>query len=88
MGYSYLLSTKASLANFTIVYDIPGDVDIAYWHEGNVALQRCSGSNIVFFPLITILDGGVGFPVDPLIFSTFRFYGLCPDQFPLIFTGL
>ena len=31
---------------------------------------------------MAILDGGVRFPVDPLLLSTLRFYGLCPDQFP------
>ena len=29
---------------------------------------------------MAILEGGVRFPVDPLIISTLRFYGLCPDQ--------
>ena len=29
-----------------------------------------------------ILEGGVRFPVDPLLLSTLRFYGLCPDQLP------
>ena len=82
MGYSHLLSTEASLANFRRVYDIPGDVDIAYCHEGDIAFQRRSGSNVVFFPLMAILEGGVRFPVDPLILSTHRFYGLCPDQLP------
>ena len=38
MGYSHLLSTEASLSNFRVVYNIPGDVDIAYCHEGDIAL--------------------------------------------------
>ena len=85
MGYSHLLSMEAFLANFRAVYDIPGDVDIAYCHEGDIALQRRSGSNVVFFPLMTILEGGVRFPVDPFVLSTLRFYGLCPEQLPLNF---
>jgi len=31
---------------------------------------------------MAILEGGVRFPVDPLLLSTLRFYGLCPDQLP------
>ena len=31
---------------------------------------------------MAILEGGVRFPVDPLILSTLMFYGLCPDQLP------
>ena len=31
---------------------------------------------------MAILEGGVRFPVDPLIIGTLRFYGLCLDQLP------
>ena len=70
------------MANFRTVYDVPGDVDIAYCHEGDIALQRCSNPNVVFFPLMAILEGGLRFPVDPLILDTLRFYGLCLEQLP------
>ena len=33
MGYSHLLSSKASLATFRAAYNVPEDVDIAYSHE-------------------------------------------------------
>ena len=82
MGFSHLLSTKASLANFREVFNIPGDVDVAYCHEGDIAFHQRSGSNIAFFPLMTILEGGVRFLMDLLLLSTLRFYGLCPDQLP------
>ena len=79
MGYSHLFSFEASLASFRVACDIPGDVDIAYYHGGDIDLHRCTGSNVVFFPLMAILKGGVRFPVDPLIIGTLRFYSLCPD---------
>ena len=82
MGYSHILSSKASLATFRATYNILEDVDIAYCHEGNIDIQRRRGVNIVFFPLMEILEGGIRFPVDPLVIGTLRFYGLCPDQFP------
>ena len=31
---------------------------------------------------MVILEGGVRFPMDPLLLKTLRFYGLCPDQLP------
>ena len=31
---------------------------------------------------MAILEGGVRFPVDPLIIGTLRFYDLCLDQLP------
>ena len=36
----------------------------------------------LFFPLMVVLEGGVRFPVDPLLTNTLRYYGLCPDQLP------
>ena len=38
MGFSHLLNTKESLANFRVVYDIPRDVKVAYCHKGDIAL--------------------------------------------------
>ena len=67
------------MASFRATYNVPGDVDIAYCHMGDIDLYRRTGLNIIFFPFITILEGRVRFPVDSLIIGTFRFYGLCPD---------
>ena len=79
MGYSHLLTFEASLTNFRAVYDVPRDVDIAYCHEDDIAFQRCSNPNVIFFHLMAILEGKVRFPIDPLILNTLRFYGLCLD---------
>ena len=80
MGYPHLLNTEVSLTNFRAIYGVPKDVEVAYCHEGNNALEW--RPHIVFFPLMAILERGVRFPVDPLILRTLRFYGLSPDQLP------
>ena len=80
MGFSRLLKTEVALANFRARFNIPLDVDVAYCHEDNIALER--RPHIVFFPLMSILEGGVKFPVDPLILRTLRFYNLCPNKLP------
>ena len=67
-----------------VAYNIPGDVDIAYCHKGDIALQRCP--HVVFFPLMTILEGGVRFPVDPLYLVPLGSMAYVPTNFPLIFT--
>ena len=56
MGFSHLLNTEASLANFRAVYDIPGHVEVAYCYEGDIALQQ--HPHVVFFfpPLMAILE--------------------------------
>ena len=82
MGYAHLLNTEVSLATFRQTFNILEDVNVAYCHESKIALHRRSGSSNAFFPLMAILEGGVRFPVDPLLLNTFSFYGLCPDQLP------
>ena len=51
-----------------------------YCHESKIALQ--GGVGTAFFPLMSILEGGVRFPTDLLLLNAFRYYGLCPDQLP------
>ena len=80
MGFSHLLDTKAALASFRAMFAIPNDVEVVYCHEENIALERCP--HVVFFHLMSILEGGVRFLVDPLLLRTLRFYGLCPNQLP------
>ena len=82
MGCCHLLSSEASLATFRAAYGILEDVDIAYCHQGDIEIQRCRGTNTVFFSLMAILDGAIRFLVDPLVIGTLRFYDLCPDQLP------
>ena len=78
IGYAHLLNTEVSLATFRRTFNIPEDVNVAYCHKSEIALHK--GSNIAFFPLMAILEGGVWFLVDPLLLNTLRFYGLCSDQ--------
>ena len=80
MGYAFLLNTEASLATFRQTFDVLNDVKVAYCHESEIAFHK--GANTVFFPLMAILEGGVRFPVDPLLLNTLRYYGLCPNQLP------
>ena len=80
MGYSYLLDSPGSLAIFRQKFDIPGDVEVAYCHESEITLHKRQGT--AFFPLMAVLEDRVRFPVDPLMVSTLRYYGLCPDQLP------
>ena len=77
MGFAFLLDTAASLATFRQKFDIPDDVEEAYYHKSEIALHR--GHDTAFFPLMAILEGGVRFPVDPLLVNTLRYYGLCLD---------
>ena len=78
MGFSYLLRTDAVVESFKARFNIPRDVNISYCHKGDIKDQRLP--HVVFFPLMSILEDGVRFPVDPLLLITLSFYGLSPDQ--------
>ena len=78
MGFSYLLNINADVESFKTSFIIPCDMNISYCHEGDIENQILP--HVVFFPLMSILEGGVRFPVDPLLLRTLSFYGLNPDQ--------
>ena len=78
MPFAYLLKTRENVESFRVKYNIPRDVEISYYHEGDIEDQRLP--HLVFFPLMSILEGGVKFPVDPLLLRTLNFYSLSPDQ--------
>ena len=80
MGFAYLLNTEASLATFRRDYSIPNDVQVMYCHESKIALHR--REDTAFFPLMSILDDGVKFHINPLLLNALRYYGLCPNQLP------
>ena len=73
MGFAYLLNTEVSLATFRRDYSVPDDVEVMYCHESKIALQ--GGVGTAFFPLMSILEGGVRFPIDLLLLNAFRYYG-------------
>ena len=78
MYFAYLLKTRANVESFKVSYNIPHDVEISYCHEGYI--EDHSLPYVIFFPLKSILEGGVRFPVDPLLLRTLSFYDLSPDQ--------
>ena len=84
MGYAYLLNTEVSLVAFRQMFNIPEDVDGAYYHESEIALHR--GANTAFFPLMEILEGGVRFPVDLFYSIPLGFIGCVFTNFPPTFT--
>ena len=78
MSFSYLLNTNAGIKSFETRFNIPHDVNISYYHEGDIEDQRLP--HVVFFPLMSLLEGKVRFPVDPFLLRTLSFYGLSLDQ--------
>ena len=80
MGFAYLLNSGVSLAAFRQNFSVLDDMEMAYCHENEIALHK--GAGTAFFPLMSILEGGVRFSIDPLLLNTHRYYGLSLDQLP------
>ena len=78
MSFSHLLRTSIDVESFRTRFNIPYDMNIPYCHEGDIEDQRLP--HVVFFPFMSILEGGLRFPVEPLLLRTLGFYGLCLDQ--------
>ena len=72
------MKTREDIESIRVKYNIPRDVEISYCHEGEIANQRLP--HVVFFPLMSILEYGVRFLVDPLLLRTLSFFGLSPDK--------
>ena len=64
MRFAYLLNARVPLATFRQNYNVLDDVEVMYCHESEIALHR--GEGTAFFPLMSILEGGVRFLIDPL----------------------
>ena len=77
MPFAYLLKTRENIESFKVRYNIPRDVEISYCHEGDIADQRLP--HVMFFPLMSTLEGEVRFPVDSLLLRTLSFCSLSLD---------
>ena len=71
MSFSYLLDTNADIESFKTRFNIYHNVNISYCHEGDIKDQGLP--HVVFFPLMSILEGGVRFLVDPFLLRTLSF---------------
>ena len=78
MPFAYLLKTGEDVESFRVRYNIHRDIEISYYHEGDIEDQRLP--HVMFFPLMSILEGEVRFPVDPLLLRTHNFYSRSPYQ--------
>ena len=85
MGFDHLVNTEATIEAFKAKYNIPRDVFIEHYQKGNIKDQRVR--RLILIPLMANLEGGVRFPLDPLLLGTLRFYGLAPTSVYLTFIG-
>lgn len=78
MSFAHLVDTEEAVTAFKARYVILKDIHIEYCVKGDIEDKRVP--KVIFIPLMVVLKGGLRFPLDPLLFSTVRFYGICLDQ--------
>lgn len=59
MGFAHLVRNDTAIEAINPKYNIPRDVFIEYYPEGNIEDYRVP--KVIFIPLITVLEGGVRF---------------------------
>ena len=85
MPFAHLLKTRDSLESFRIKYNVPHNIENSYSYEGDIEDKRLC--HIVFFLLVSILEGGVRFPVDPMLLRTLSILALAPTSVCPTFIG-
>uniref|UniRef100_A0A2N9GU50 Uncharacterized protein n=1 Tax=Fagus sylvatica TaxID=28930 RepID=A0A2N9GU50_FAGSY len=71
------VNTSEAMAVFRHVYEIPNDVGLKYVHWSD-ALIPATGNLLI--PVVAIVEGGVCFPMDPLVADFLDHLRLSPSQ--------
>ena len=74
---SCFVNTPEAMAVFRHVYEIPDDVGLKYVHWSD-ALVPAAGN--LLLPVVAIVEGGIRFPMDPLMADFLNYLGLSPSQ--------
>uniref|UniRef100_A0A2N9FTD1 Uncharacterized protein n=1 Tax=Fagus sylvatica TaxID=28930 RepID=A0A2N9FTD1_FAGSY len=74
---SRFMNTPEAMAVFRHVYEIPKDVRLRYVHWSD-ALNPPTGDLLI--PVVAIVEGGIRFPMDPLLADFLNYFRLSPSQ--------
>uniref|UniRef100_A0A2N9H2X5 Uncharacterized protein n=1 Tax=Fagus sylvatica TaxID=28930 RepID=A0A2N9H2X5_FAGSY len=71
------VNTPENMALFCRLYRVPDDVGLRYVHWSD-ALPPSSGELLI--PVVAVVEGGVRFPIDPLLADFLSYFSLSPTQ--------
>uniref|UniRef100_A0A2N9FNU8 Uncharacterized protein n=1 Tax=Fagus sylvatica TaxID=28930 RepID=A0A2N9FNU8_FAGSY len=71
------VNTPETMALFRRLYQVPDDVGLRYVHWSD-ALPPSSGELLI--PVVAVVEGGVRFPIDPLLADFLSYFSLSPTQ--------
>ncbi|GMP86811.1 hypothetical protein CsSME_00039451 [Camellia sinensis var. sinensis] len=72
------LLSSDRIAGFKCHFSIPDDVRLSFVVDGTLDMEREDKTSIVF-PLLSIVEGGVHFPLHPFLRAVLRHWGLIPS---------
>ena len=74
---SRYVNMPEAMAVFRRLYEIPNNVGLRYVHWSD-ALPPSSGELLI--PVVAVVEGGVHFPIDPLLADFLNYFSLSPTQ--------
>jgi hypothetical protein len=74
---SRYVNTFEAMAVFHHLYEIPNNVGLRYVHWSD-ALPPSLGELLI--PVMAVVEGGVRFPIDPLLADFLNYFSLSPTQ--------
>ena len=74
---SRYVNMPEAMAVFRHLYEIPNNVGLRYVHWSD-ALPPSSGELLI--PVVAVVEGGVRFPIDPLLADFLSYFSLSPTQ--------
>ena len=78
------LLSSDRIAGFKHHFSIPDEVSLSLVADGTLDMEREDETTIVF-PILSIAEGGVRFPLHPFLRAVLRHWGLIPSQFNVNF---
>ena len=73
------LLSEDRISGFRQHFSIPDDVHLSLVTDNALDMER-EDQNTIVFPLLSIAEGGVRFPLHPLLRAVLRYWGLIPSQ--------
>ena len=78
--YRHWLETLMAIAEFRAKYEIPDDVQVRLDDPENPFDSLTFTNGWMTFLLVTVIEGGVRFPLHPLLRTCLKKWHLCPCQ--------
>ncbi|GMP42911.1 hypothetical protein CsSME_00012489 [Camellia sinensis var. sinensis] len=72
------LLSKGRISGFRRHFSIPDDVHLSLVTDNTLDMER-EDQNTIVFPLLSIAEGGVRFPLHPFLRAVLRHWGLIPS---------